>query len=306
MAHMREVGNKSMKISVAAVPYFWSREAYQDFYKKLAQLPVDIVYLGETVCSKRRTMGFPDWLEIAALLRDAGKEVVLSTITLLEAESELGFLSKIAAQKDYLVEANDKSAVQVAQSKGNPFVVGSQINLYNNKSLIFFHKLGMNRWSIPVELGRDDLAPMLSEAKKLNIETEYQVFGRMPLAYSARCFTARHHRLPKDDCQFRCIDDEQGILVKTQEGDSFAQINGIQTQSAKLNYLLDRWQELEAAGIDILRIMPVSAADTLEVVEQLAKALANNEPLASLDNLQSDYEYCNGYWLQIEGMKFQE
>ena len=294
-----------MKLSVAAVPYFWSREAYQDFYKKLAQLPVDIVYLGETVCSKRRTMGFPDWLEIAAQLREAGKEVVLSTITLLEAESELGYLTKIATQKDYLVEANDKSAVQVAQSKGNPFVVGSQINLYNNKSLIFFHKLGMNRWSIPVELGRDDLAPMLSEAKKLNIETEYQVFGRMPLAYSARCFTARHHRLPKDDCQFRCIDDEQGILVKTQEGDSFAQINGIQTQSAKLNYLLDRWQELEASGIDILRIMPVSAADTLEVVEQLAKALANNQPVDKLENLQSDYEYCNGYWLQIEGMKFQ-
>jgi len=295
-----------MKISVAAVPYFWSREAYQDFYKKLAQLPVDIVYLGETVCSKRRTMGFPDWLEIAAQLREAGKEVVLSTITLLEAESELGYLSKIAAQKDYLVEASSTIGCEFPQSNGNPFVVGSQINLYNNKSLIFFHKLGMKRWSIPVELGRDDLAPMLSEAKKLNIETEYQVFGRMPLAYSARCFTARHHRLPKDDCQFRCIDDEQGILVKTQEGDSFAQINGIQTQSAKLNYLLDRWQELEAAGIDILRIMPVSAADTLEVVEQLAKALANNEPVISLDNLQSDYEYCNGYWLQIEGMKFQE
>jgi len=128
----------------------------------------------------------------------------------------------------------------------------------------------------------------------------------MPLAYSARCFTARHHRLPKDDCQFRCIDDEQGILIKTQEGDSFAQINGIQTQSAKLNNLLDRWQELETAGIDILRIMPVSAVDTLEVVEQLAKTLKNNEQSVCLDNLQSDYEYCNGYWLQIEGMIFQE
>ncbi len=306
MVPMKEVGNKLMKISVAAVPYFWSREAYQDFYNKLARLPVDIVYLGETVCSKRRTMGFPDWLEIAAMLSKAGKEVVLSTITLLEAESELGYLSKIAAQKDYLVEANDKSAVQVAQSNGNPFVVGSQINLYNNKSLIFFNKLGMKRWSIPVELGRDDLAPMLSEAKTLNIETEYQVFGRMPLAYSARCFTARHHRLPKDDCQFRCIDDEQGILVKTQEGDSFAQINGIQTQSAKVNNLLDRWQELETAGIDILRIMPVSAVDTLEVVEQLARTLKNNEPAVCLDNLHTDYEYCNGYWLQIEGMIFQK
>jgi len=192
-----------MKLSVAAVPYFWSKEAYQDFYKKLAKLPVDIVYLGETVCSKRRTMGFPDWLDIAAMLTQAGKEVVLSTITLLEAESELGYLSKIAAQKDYLVEANDKSAIQVAQSNENSFVVGSPVNVYNNKSFAFFHKLGMKRWSIPVELGRDDLAPMITTAKSLGVELEYQVFGRMPLAFSARCFTARHHRLPKDDCQFR-------------------------------------------------------------------------------------------------------
>ncbi len=131
------------------------------------------------------------------------------------------------------------------------------------------------------------------------------MFGRMPLAFSARCFTARHHKLPKDDCQFRCIEDEQGILVKTQEGDSFAQINGIQTQSAKLSNLLDRWQELEKAGIDILRIVPVSAVDTLEVVAQLAKTLEKGESNVNLDYLESDYEFCNGYWLQIEGMKFE-
>ncbi len=293
-----------MKISVAAVPYFWTKEAYQAFYEKLSKLPVDIVYLGETVCSKRRTMGFPDWLDLAIMLKQAGKEVVLSTITLLEAESELGYLSKIAAQKDYLVEANDKAAIQVAQSAGNAFVVGSPINVYNNKSFTFFHKLGMKRWCIPVELGREDLAPMVKLAKSLTIELEYQVFGRMPLAFSARCFTARHHRLPKDDCQFRCIDDEQGILVQTQEGDSFAQINGIQTQSAKLSNLLDRWQELEQHGIDVLRIMPVSAVDTLAVVERTAKALSQEKPTVNLENLQSDYEYCNGYWLQIEGMKY--
>jgi len=294
-----------MKISVAAVPYFWSKEAYQAFYNKLAKLPVDIVYIGETVCSKRRTMGLPDWLDIAKILTEAGKEVVLSTLTLLEAESELGYLSKIAAQKDYLVEANDKSAIQVAQENGNPFVVGAPVNIYNNNSLSFFKKLGMKRWCIPVELGRDDLAPMVGTAKSLGLELEYQVFGRMPLAFSARCFTARHHKLPKDDCQFRCIEDEQGILVKTQEGDSFAQINGIQTQSAKLSNLLDRWQELEKAGIDILRIVPVSAVDTLEVVAQLAKTLEKGESNVNLDYLESDYEFCNGYWLQIEGMKFE-
>ena len=67
-----------MKISVAAVPYFWSKETYIKFYKALAKSPADIIYLGETVCSKRRSMRYEDWLEIAQLLVDAGKEVVLA------------------------------------------------------------------------------------------------------------------------------------------------------------------------------------------------------------------------------------
>ncbi len=293
-----------MKISVASVPYFWSKEAYQSFYESLAKLPVDIVYLGETVCSKRRTMKFEDWLSIAELLTAAGKQVVLSTMTLLEAESELGYLTKIAQQKDYLVEANELAALQVAQAQGNAFVVGSPVNVYNNRSISLFNNLGMIRWCMPVELGREDLAPMIKKAKDLDVEIEYQVFGRMSLAYSARCFTARHHKLPKDSCEFKCIEDEQGILVQTQEGDSFAQINGIQTQSAKLSNLLDRWQELEQSGIDILRIMPISADDTVEVVKQLSKTLQNAVSEVNLANLQSTYEYCNGYWLQIEGMRF--
>jgi len=295
-----------MKISLAAVPYFWSKESYQSFYQQLASLPVDIVYLGETVCSKRRSMKFQDWLDIAEMLTGAGKQVVLSTMTLLEAESELGYLSKIAKQKDYLLEANDNAAIQIAQSNDNSFVVGAAINVYNNRSLKLFKKLGMSRWCIPVELGRDDLKPMISVAKELDVELEYQVFGRMPLAYSARCFTARHHHLPKDDCQYKCFDDEQGILVKTQEGDSFAQINGIQTQSAKVNQLLNHWQQLGAAGIDILRIVPVSAEDTLEVVKQLAMALEQDSALISLKHLNTDYEFCNGYWFQEEGMKLIE
>ena len=293
-----------MKISVAAVPYFWSKDVYQAFYQQLAKLPVDIVYLGETVCSKRRSMKFQDWLAIAELLSDARKEVVLSTMTLIEAESELASLSKIAQQHDYLIEANDNAAIQVAHTNGNRFVVGQAINVYNNRSLTVFNKLGMSRWCIPVELGQDDLAAMIATAKSLAIELEYQLFGRMPLAYSARCFTARHHQLPKDDCQFKCSEDEQGILVKTQEGDSFAQINGVQTQSAKVSNLLDRWQELQAVGIDILRIMPVNAKDTLEVVRQLASAIAQGDEVVKQDALSTDYEFCNGYWLQMEGMKY--
>ncbi|MCP4077086.1 MAG: U32 family peptidase [Gammaproteobacteria bacterium] len=290
-----------MKISLAAVPYFWSQDDYIAFYQKIASSPVDIVYLGETVCSKRRTMKFQDWLEIAELLTRAGKQVVLSTLTLLEADSELKYLSKIAKQKEYLIEANDMAAIQVAAEHGNAYVAGTAINVYNNRALDILKKQGMSRWCVPVELGQQDIAAMASHCQSLGIELEYQVFGRMPLAYSARCFTARHHQLPKDDCQLKCLDYEQGLKVKTQEGDSFAQINGIETQSAKITYLFDRWQEIQLAGVDILRIVPVSARDTLIAVDQLAAMISGSDKVA---NLTGEYEYCNGYWLGVEGMKY--
>ena len=45
------------------------------------------------------------------------------------------------------------------------------------------------------------------------VDTEVFAFGRLPLAFSARCFTARHHRLNKDECDFRCRDDPDGMLL---------------------------------------------------------------------------------------------
>ncbi len=53
------------------------------FYEAVREWPVDIVYLGETVCSRRHELRFQDWLEVADMLNDAGKNVVLSTQVLL-------------------------------------------------------------------------------------------------------------------------------------------------------------------------------------------------------------------------------
>jgi len=291
------------KISLAAVPYFWTKENYFKFYQQVATLSVDIVYLGETVCSKRRTMKLVDWLDIAELLSRNGKQVVLSTLTLLEAESELIYLTKLASQKDYLIEANDMAAVQVARQNNNTFVAGGAINIYNTQSLLRLKKLGLVRWVVPIELGCDDLASMIEVAGHEGIEIEYQVFGRMPLAYSARCFTARYHQLAKDQCQFKCLQDEQGILVRTQEGDSFTQINGIQTQSAKVSNLINQSLSLLNHGVDILRVVPVSPTDTLEVLTQLIDGFnLQAEPSFDPSRMMENYQYCNGYWFQIEGM----
>ncbi len=294
------MSSTDLKISLAAVPYFWSKEAYQSFYREIECSPVDIVYLGETVCSKRRSMNFQDWLDIAELLRQAGKQVVLSTMTLLEAESELKYLTKIINQQDDLIEANDMAAVQLASENGSKFVAGCAINIYNSRAINILHGLGMARWCVPVELGQKDIESMIGDTRSKGIEIEYQVFGRLPLAYSARCFTARHHRLVKDDCQFKCLQDEQGIRVATQEGDSFAQINGIQTQSAKVSHLLDQWQALRDAGVDILRVVPVSAVDTSNILHHLHAIMQGSDEAVTLSE---QYEFCNGYWYQLEGMK---
>jgi len=66
-----------MKLSLGPILYYWTQEKVQKFYEEIAAAPVDIVYLGETVCSRRHIMRLPDWLEVAKMLAAAGKQVVL-------------------------------------------------------------------------------------------------------------------------------------------------------------------------------------------------------------------------------------
>ena len=64
------------KLSLGPILYYWPRDTVMSFYETIADTPVDIVYLGETVCSKRRLMRLDDWLQLAAMLQAAGKQDV--------------------------------------------------------------------------------------------------------------------------------------------------------------------------------------------------------------------------------------
>ena len=90
------------------------------------------------------------------------------------------------------------------------------------------------------------------------IATEFFVFGRMPLAFSARCFTARHHKLSKDGCEFRCRDDADGLLLASGDHQPFLVLNGIQTQSAGMQCLIGEADALRAAGVASVRLSPCS------------------------------------------------
>ena len=65
----------AMKLGLGPLQYFWPRDTTLAFYRDAAAWPLDIVYLGETVCSKRRELRTKDWLALADDLRAAGKEV---------------------------------------------------------------------------------------------------------------------------------------------------------------------------------------------------------------------------------------
>ena len=295
--------SKNTKLSLGPIQYYWDRDTVFDFYKQIAETPVDIVYLGETVCSKRRLMRDEDWLEIAAQLKQVGKEVVLSTLTLIEANSELSKLKSICKNEDYSIEANDMAAVNLLAGKQS-FITGPAINIYNARSLNVFAKQGVKRWVFPVELSRETLADILEQAPE-GMETEVFAYGRLPLAFSARCFTARSHNLQKDDCQLSCIDDPDGLLMKTREDDPFLVINGIQTQSAKSCNLVNDLEDIKKMGVDILRISPQSKS-TVEIINIFHDCLhdkkSGQEASEQLEAL-SPTGTCNGYWHGGAGME---
>jgi collagenase-like PrtC family protease len=286
-----------MKISLGPLQYFWKKSEVLDFYRAAASWPVDVFYLGEAVCSKRREMRLKDWLELAEALSEQGREVILSTLALVEAESELATLQRLVENKKFGVEANDLSAVQLCRESGIPFVAGPTLNIYNHETLDLLRRNGLTR----LVLGADQGAPQL-EALQRHVrlagnrfpELEVQVWGRLPLAYSARCFTARAHDLPKDDCGYCCIENPEGLPVRTREGQPFLTINGIQVQSAQCCDLGPELHELAEFGVNVLRIVP-QQKDTEEVVRRFAEAVAQQRPLQR-------YGDCNGYWHGEAGM----
>jgi collagenase-like PrtC family protease len=274
------------------------------FYNMVAASNADIVYLGEVVCQRRHRLHFEEWLVLARKLRAAGKEVVLSGQALIESEAELRALRRLAANGEFAVEANDASALAMLAGT-TAFVAGPHINVYNEETLQWIAGLGAKRWAPPVELGRDALRA-LQQSRPHGMETEVFAWGRLPLAFSARCFTARHYDLPRDDCRFRCLEHPDGLLLATREGEPFLNLNGTQTQSARVHDLSAVIEELRDTGVDILRLSPQSEhmseviAAFRERVDETTDIEETRHRLAAARQTDA----CNGYWLDKPGMEY--
>ena len=292
-----------MKLALGPILYYWPRDEVLAFYEAVAASPVDIVYLGEAVCSRRHEVRLNDWFDIATALRDAGKEVVLSTQVLIESGADVTVLHKIADNGSFMVEANDMGAVHCLEGKV-PFVAGPHLNIYNLPTLQWLAPLGIHRWVMPLEMSGADLA-LIQKGKPSEVQTEVFAYGRMPLAFSARCFTARHCNLPKDDCQFKCMEHPDGLLMRTRESEEFLVLNGIQTQSARVYNLLPDIKAMRDIGVDVLRISP-QAQHTVRISELfhgvMAGTLAVPAANAELETLMPE-KACNGYWHAKPGLE---
>tara|TARA_R110001583_G_scaffold24224_6_gene88582 strand:+ start:104 stop:982 length:879 start_codon:yes stop_codon:yes gene_type:complete len=292
-----------MKLSLGPLLYYWPKQTIEDFYQQAMNSDADIIYLGETVCSKRRELKNRDWINLAKELNHQGKEIVLSSMALLEAPSEVKVLKQLCENGEFSVEANDIGAVQILSEKKVPFVCGPAINCYNAHTLKLFVNQGMHRWVMPVELSRDWLTKALIDAEKMGIRSQFEVevlaHGHLPLAYSARCFTARSENKAKDDCELCCIKYPQGRTTSTQEGQQVFVLNGIQTQSGYCYNLLNDVESMQGL-VDVARISP-SSTNSLKTLQQFKQQIIGEQQKVKLDSLQ-----CNGYWHQIAGLSLQE
>ncbi|MCV9878744.1 U32 family peptidase [Brenneria izbisi] len=289
-----------MKYALGAILYYWPTQDVETFYQAAMNSSADIIYLGETVCSKRRSMKVNDWLDLARQIASSGKQVVISTLALLQAPSELNELKRYVENGEFLLEANDLGAVNMAADRRLPFVAGHALNCYNAYTLRLLYKQGMVRWCMPVELSHDWLYNLLNQCDELGFRHQFEVevlsYGHLPLAYSARCFTARSENRAKDECETCCINYPQGRKVLSQENQPVFVLNGIQTQSG---YCYNLGNDLTSMRdlVDIVRLSP-DGMDTLTMLDKFRANERGESPL-TLTN-QAD---CNGYWRRVAGLE---
>lgn len=293
------------KLSLGPLLYNWSAEKARDFYLRVAdEMDVDRVFIGEVVCSKRQPLHAGYITEVVERLQRAGKQVILSSLALVMSDKESkGMQELCATAENMLVELNDVSLVQAMQ--GKPFAAGPYVNIYNEGTLRFFEEAGACLVILPFELPRSTLQALAARAKA---EMEIQVFGRLPLALSARCYHARVFHLQKDHCQFVCDKHPDGMEVKTMDGERFLAVNGTQTQSQTYANLLQEIPDLQSIGIRNYRLSPhaLDMVAVAAVFRSVQRGLAApEEVLRKLGAITGGLPFSNGFYHGTVGKRLQ-
>ncbi|WP_245710729.1 ubiquinone anaerobic biosynthesis protein UbiV [Citreimonas salinaria] len=293
------------KLTLGPIAYHWSAETRRDFYACVAdEAPVDEVYLGEVICSKRAPFHEADLPATIERLERAGKTVILSTLAEVMLKRERKATADLAAMDAAEIEINNAAGL-FARGK-RPHRIGPFMNAYNEATIAWMAGQGATHVCLPSEMPAPAIAAAARAARDLGLGVEVQVFGRASLAVSARCYHARAHGRTKDNCQFVCEDDPDGMPLRTRDDRPILRVNGIQTQSESYVDLLPETGRLMADGVTHLRLMP-QEVDMVAVAtlfrEALDGKLSVQEADARLAALSGEADLSNGFYHGAAGYR---
>lgn len=293
-----------MQLSLGPVLYNWAPERWRDFYFRIAdEAMVDVVVVGEIVCSKRTPFFAPHLEAVVERLQAAGKQVLLGSLILVSQRRERQQTAELAKTSDLLVEANDVTCLR--SLAGRPHAIGPFISVYNEATAAFHAAQGATRICLPPELPLSSIAAIATALPQAVVEVF--AFGRVPLAISARCYHARIHKLHKDNCRFVCEKDPDGLVVKTLDHQEFLAINGVQTLSYSVANLVGDVGALNVGGVRSLRLSPQDC-DMVGVVEVFRDVLDGRDDAEGgsrrLASLYPHAPFANGFLHGAAGFSY--
>lgn len=297
--------NSMTKLTLGPIAYHWSADKRRDFYARIAdEAPIDEVYLGEVICSKRAPFHEADLPATIERLERAGKTVIVSTFAEVMLKRERKATEDIAEMDTPEIEVNNAAGLYARGTRAHR--IGPFMNAYNEATIAWMAGQGATHVCLPAELPGAAIAVAAQAAHDLGLGVEVQVFGRASLAVSARCYHARAHGRTKDNCQFVCEQDADGMPLRTRDDTPILRVNGIQTQSESYLALLPETPRLVADGVTHLRLMP-QAVD-MAVIAGLFRAvldgrIPSSEADAHLAGLCGDTGLSNGFYHSAAGYR---
>ncbi|SIT77064.1 Collagenase-like protease, PrtC family [Pontibaca methylaminivorans] len=292
-------------LTLGPIPFHWPAEDKLDFYASIAdEAPVDTVYLGEVICSKRAPFFERHYAEVADRLERGGKHVVFSSLAEVMTRRERQMMAGFCEIDEHEIEINNNSGL--FHMNGRAHRIGPLLNVYNAETLVYLAERGATHFALPVELPRSSVAQLAEVAAQRGAGIEVQVFGRASLAVSARCYHARAHGRTKDNCQFVCEEDPDGMPLRTLVDQPFLRVNGIQTMSESYVNLIEDLEDLAAHGVTHYRLVP-QVTDMVAVARAFRDVLDGTqsaaEGAARIDALGIAAPFSNGFWYARPGFQ---
>ena len=297
----------AMSLSMGPLLFHWPSNVQRDFYARIAdEAPVDVVYLGEIVCSKRLPFVRDVIEEITERLRRGGKRVVFSTLALITLARERKDSAALVRGSECDIEINDIAALRYL-AQGQSFHVGPLVNVYNEGTLNALTSRGARLFCLPPELSIGAVTVLAQHARQLGVGCEVWGFGRIPLAISARCYHARAEGSAKDQCQFVCARDFDGRAVRTVDGRDFLAINGVQTLSHSYCNVVADLENLTRAGVTSVRLSPHDCDMVLIAKafrDRLDGRIDQEIAMAAVKAASGGVTFSNGFLFGDAGHKF--